>query len=484
MSHGTQIDDTNPLLIDDVHGSHGDGGLAEARARCKRLTVEESFVTAQLLVALDCLPLDCSDNDFVPLAVANFFHACVCLPVSPVVDCLRAHGLALRVTADQQVVVCNASDGAPIPPSRAADAVASRIWCDALGGHVPSAAYVRLDVGGAVRAMMAACRKCVAEGFEWLPRGFHAAVVMQPINDQAMFEGEAGGEIIVESETQPATVEVFSDGAKDTHYAADDDCQPRCKLVPIMVWPDASRYLPEHIKLLAPRCRPSFSSPGHIVARAVLDALADVPHEFVHCLQTSSCAYQDIRCVTGNEVDFYREHDASAPALNLMRDALAAAAAPAPAPDTDGEIENKIDDALLLPGLVETVVVTQMLELQSVYGTTLTPDHELQYQAWAQSCGKQPLTLDPDFCGPEVDAHKQRLALESFPRPLQPQLNAIIGDRMLKDGNRCDPVADFPPLERAAIGSFRDFRQMIGERGDAALLLQRLIECGAAASHA
>jgi hypothetical protein len=136
-----------------------------------------------------------------------------------------------------------------------------------------------------------------------------------------------------------------------------------------------ARYLPERIKLLAPRCRPSFSSPGHIVAREVLGALADVPHEFVHCLQTSSCAYQDIRSVTGNEVDFYREHEASAPAVNLMRDALGAPAAPAPAsvPDTDGEIENKIDDALLLPGLVETVVVTQMLELQSVYGTTLPP---------------------------------------------------------------------------------------------------------------
>jgi hypothetical protein len=118
------------------------------------------------------------------------------------------------------------------------------------------------------------------------------------------------------------------------------------------------------------------------LARAVLGALADVPHEFVHCLQTSSCAYQEIRCVTGNEVDFYREHEASAPVLNLMRDALgapAAAPAPASAPDTDGEIENKIDDALLLPGLVETVVVTQMLELQSVYGTTLTSDHELQF---------------------------------------------------------------------------------------------------------
>jgi len=125
----------------------------------------------------------------------------------------------------------------------------------------------------------------------------------------------------------------------------------------------------------------------------------------VHCLQTSSCAYQDIRCVTGNRVDFYREHDASAPALNLMRDALAPAAAAAPAPDTDGEIENKIDDALLLPGLVETVILTQMLELQSVYGTTLTPDHELQYQAWAQSCGKQPLTLDPDASWPPRSTH-------------------------------------------------------------------------------
>ena len=244
MSNGTQIDDTKPLLINDVHGLDGQSGLAEARARCKRLTVKESFLTAQLLVLLDRLPLDCSNSDLVPLAVANFFHACVCLPVSPVVDCLRAHGLALRVTSDQQVIVCNANDGALIPPSRAADAVASRIWCDALGGNVPSAAYVRLDVGGAVRAMMAACMKCVAEGFEWLPRGFHAAVVMQPIDDQAMFEGDAGGEIIVESETQPATGEVFSDGTQHTHHAAadpDDNCQPRCNLAPIMVWPDASR---------------------------------------------------------------------------------------------------------------------------------------------------------------------------------------------------------------------------------------------------
>jgi hypothetical protein len=471
MSREPRFDDTESPHIDDDRGVDGHDGLAKARERCKRLTVKESLVTAQLLVLLDCLPVDCSSSDLVPLAVANFLHACVCHPHSPVVNCLRTHGLALRVTADQQVVVCNASDGALIPSSHAAADVASRIWCDALGGDVPAAAHARMDVEGTVRAMMTACLNCVTEEFEWLPRGFRAVVVMKPVDDEDRFEGETAGELMVESETQPAIGEFYD----ETHHsaAAGNDCEPRRKLVPTMIWPDASRYRSEHIKLLAPRCRPSFSSPGHIVARAVLDALADVPHEFVHCLQSSSCAYQEISCVIGNEVDFYREHDASAPALNLMRDALAAAAA-------DGDVENKRVDALLLPGLVETVVVTQMLELQSVYSTTLTPDHELLYQAWAQSCGKQPLTLDADVSGPEVDAHKQRLALESFPRPLKPQLNAIIGDRMLKDGGCCDPVADFPPLERAAIGSFRDLRQVIGERGDAALLLQRLLESGAA----
>jgi len=178
-------------------GFDGQGGLAEARARCKRLTVKESFLTAQLLVLLDCLPLDCSNSDLVPAAVASFFHACVRPPVSPVVDCLRAHGLALRVTSDQQVIVCNASDGARVPPSRCRRRSCFVVDGATLsGGNVPSAAYVRLDVGGAVRAMMAACMKCVAEGFVWLPQiGFHAAVVMQPIDDQAMFEGDAGGEI-------------------------------------------------------------------------------------------------------------------------------------------------------------------------------------------------------------------------------------------------------------------------------------------------
>ena len=53
-----------------------------------------------------------------------------------------------------------------------------------------------------------------------------------------------------------------------------------------------------------------------------------------------------------------REHDASAPALNLMRDALAVSAAAA------ADV-NEGDDALSLPGLVETVVVAQLLELQA-----------------------------------------------------------------------------------------------------------------------
>ena len=88
--------------------------------------------------------------------------------------------------------------------------------------------------------------------------------------------------------------------------------------------------------------------------------------------------------------------------------------------------------------------------------------------------------MDADMSGPDVDAHKQRLALESFPRPLRPQLNAIIGNRMRKDGGACDPVADFPPLERDAIGSFRDFRQLLAKRGEAAVLLRRLLESGAA----
>jgi hypothetical protein len=42
MSNGTKIDDAKPP-IDDVHGLDGQGVLAEARARCKRLTVKESF---------------------------------------------------------------------------------------------------------------------------------------------------------------------------------------------------------------------------------------------------------------------------------------------------------------------------------------------------------------------------------------------------------------------------------------------------------
>ena len=59
-----------------------------------------------------------------------------------------------------------------------------------------------------------------------------------------------------------------------------------------------------------------------------------------------------------------REHDASAPALNLMRDALAVSAAAAAAAAAAADV-NEGDDALSLPGLVETVVVAQLLELQA-----------------------------------------------------------------------------------------------------------------------
>ncbi len=143
-------------------------------------------------VLLDCLPIDCSSSDRLPLPIANFILECACIPHSPVLKCLRSHGLSLQVTQENHVVVVNSSDGSIVSPPLAASAVASRIWCDALCQHAlpPGGAFLRMDVGGVVRAMCRACERCVAAGFGWLPEAFTAVVVMRPRCEEEKFYGE------------------------------------------------------------------------------------------------------------------------------------------------------------------------------------------------------------------------------------------------------------------------------------------------------
>ena len=80
--------------------------------------------------------------------------------------------------------------------------------------------------------------------------------------------------------------------------------------------------------------------------------------------------------------------------------AAAALAAGAPAGAPAAAALREEDDVLSLPGLVETVLVAQLVELhvrvvcdscvrirvtrpQAVYDTTLTPEHEQEYQVCA-----------------------------------------------------------------------------------------------------